>query len=122
MKSKVLIIEDDDWLAEQHSRVLRRGGYKTKVALNPLLAIQMIDQEIPDAIVLDILLTGSTAFALLHELQSYGDTGEIPIIICSNLGDDLRLEELEPYGVRRILDKTVMMPGDLVASVRSVLH
>jgi hypothetical protein len=33
---------------------------------------------------------------------------------------DLQLEELESYGVRRILDKATMQPDDLVAAVRSV--
>lgn len=121
-RPEILIIEDDDWLAEQHARVLKRAGYKTKTALNALDAIRMIDDKIPDIIVLDILLTGSTAFSLLHELQSYGDTGNIPVVICSNLGSDLSLDDLESYGVRKILDKTKMVPQDLAAATRSVLY
>jgi len=109
----ILIVEDDDWLAEQHSRVLTKAGYKIAVALHALVAIQVIDDINPDAIVLDVLLTGSTAFALLHELQSYGDTGDIPIILCTNLASELSVDDLELYGVKKILDKTTMVPDDL---------
>lgn len=117
----VLIIEDDEWLAENYARVIKRDGYKPAVALNAVEAIQAIDEVRPDVIILDVLLTGSTAFVLLHELQSYGDTGKIPIIICSNLASELDIDDLIPYGVKRILDKTVMKPDDLLAAIRGVL-
>ena len=117
----ILIVEDDDWLAEQHVRVLTSAGYKATVALHALAAIQIIDDINPDAIVLDVLLTGSTAFALLHELQSYGDTGDIPVILCTNLASELSVDDLEPYGVKKILDKTTMTPDDLIATLQSVL-
>ncbi len=119
--SKVLIVEDDDWLAAQHQRVLEKSGYETAVSPHALDAIVAIDAEKPDVIVLDILLTGSTGFTLMHELQSYSDTAKIPVVICSNVADDLRFEEVEPYGVRRIIDKATMLPDDIVAAVRGVL-
>lgn len=120
-EASVLIVEDDKWMAEQHVRVLSKAGYKTAVSLHALAAIQVIDEFHPDVIILDVLLTGSTAFALLHELQSYGDTGKIPIVLCTNLAAELSLDDLTAYGVKRILDKTTMKPDDLVAAVRSVL-
>ena len=119
--TSVLIIEDDEWLAEQFCRVLKTAGYEVSVALNAIVAIQKIDSVCPDAIILDVLLTGTTAFALLHELQSYADTGNIPVILCTNLAADLKLKDLKTYGVKRIVDKTKMVPDDLIAAVRSVL-
>jgi len=117
----VLVVEDDRWLAEQYSRVFSKVGYEVKVTSHALAAVQAIDDFHPDAIILDVLLTGSTAFTLLHELQSYGDTGAIPIILCTNLAGELSLEDLKPYGVRRIIDKTKMIPDDLTIALRSVL-
>lgn len=120
-KQAVLIVEDDAWLAEQQARVLEKAGFSATISPHAIAAIKLIDKVHPDVIVLDVLLTGSTAFALMHELQSYGDTSSIPIIICTNLASELSLENLTPYGVRRILDKTTMMPDDVVTAVRSVL-
>ncbi len=117
----ILVVEDDNWLSEQFARVLENAGYVVKTVSNALSAIEEIDDEQPDVVVLDVLLTGSTAFALLHELQSYGDTGSIPVILCTNLASELVLDDLKPYGVKKILDKTTMIPDDLIISVRSVL-
>lgn len=117
----VLIIEDDKWLAEQHARVLSGAGFKTTVAFHAISAIRTIDKNLPDVIVLDVLLTGSTAFALLHELQSYGDTGNVPVIICTSIATDLSLSRLGDYGVRKILDKTIMTPQDLVFAIKEVM-
>lgn len=118
---KVLIVEDDEWLAEQYCRVLKKDGYTTLSVLHSLGAIQEIDGFNPDVILLDVLLTGGTAFALMHELQSYSDTSKIPIILCTNLAKDLSIGELRSYGVVKIIDKTTMAPSDLSAAIRGVL-
>jgi CheY-like chemotaxis protein len=117
----VLLVEDDPWLAELEASVLTQAGYDVTMAPHAPSAIARIDEKQPDAIILDVLLAGSTAFALLHELQSYGDTKEVPIILCTNMADTLKLDDLKTYGVKRIIDKTTMQPDDLPAAVRSVL-
>ena len=117
----ILIVEDDTWLAEQQARTLEKAGYKTAISPHAEAAIDAVDDVKPDVIILDMLLAGSTAIALMHELQSYGDTGAIPIILCTNLAADIDFEDVKPYGVRRILDKTTMTPDDVVTAVRSVL-
>jgi CheY-like chemotaxis protein len=121
IKQRVLIVEDDAWLADQQSKLLEKAGYNTKISAHALAAIHDIDSFKPACILLDVLLTGSTGFALMHELQSYADTGKLPIILCTNLAEDIKLEDMAHYGVKRILDKTTMQPEDVVAAVRSVL-
>lgn len=119
--SKVLIVEDNRWIAEQQSRVLEKAGFETIISPHARDAIDVIDDKKPDVIVMDMLLTGDTAFTLMHELQSYDDTKKMPIILCTNLAENIQLSDVEPYGVRRIMDKTTMHPDDIVVAVRSVL-
>ena len=120
--SRVLLVEDDAWLATLQAEVLQAGGFEVVLAPHATSAVVKIDEQLPDVIVADMLLTGTTALTLLHELQSHSDTKDIPVILCSNLADAISVDELRPYGVRRIIDKTTMHPGDLVAAVRSVLE
>jgi len=121
MTQRIVVVEDDVWLAEHYLRVLRRAGYETYHASHALGAIDVIDDVRPHAILLDVLLTGTTALALLHELRSHADLADIPIVLATNLADQIALEDVQSYGVRRILDKASMQPDDIVAGMRAVL-
>ena len=121
MTTRIVVVEDDTWLAEHYMRLLRRAGYETYHAIRAAHAIEVIDDVQPQAILLDVLLTGTTALALLHELQSHEDLAAIPIVLATNLADQIDLEDVTAYGVRRILDKATMHPDDIPAAIRSVL-
>ncbi|HWT39658.1 MAG TPA: response regulator [Dongiaceae bacterium] len=118
--TKVLLVEDDAWLAELEAAILTDAGYDVTLTPHGFAAIEQVDKTLPDVIILDVLLTGTTAFTLLHELQSYSDTNTIPVILCTNMADQFDLPRLKPYGVRRLIDKMTMHPDDLVAAVRAV--
>lgn len=118
---KVLIVEDEKWLAHQQATTLTNAGYEAAVVPHGVSAIEAIDTFGPDCVVLDILLPASTGFTLLHELQSYEDTQTLPIILSTSLADEIDLKDVAPYGVKRILNKATMKPDDLVAAVRSVV-
>ncbi len=117
----VLVVEDDEWLAEQHVRILMGAGFQADYVVHALAAIDAVDTRLPSAIVLDVLLAGPNAFTLLHELRSHVDLAGIPIILCTNSADEIQSEAMTAYGVRAVLDKTTMHPDDLVAAIKKVL-
>lgn len=120
--TQVLLVEDDAWLAELESATLTSAGFAVQVVGHGYAAIDAISTTVPDVIILDVLLAGTTAFSLMNELQSYSDTTDVPIILCTNLAEQFELSKLAPYGVVRILDKTTMHPDDLAVAVRAALH
>lgn len=119
---RVLLVEDDPWLAELESATLTNEGFVVQVVGHGYAAIDAINTDVPDVIVLDVLLAGATAFSLMNELQSYGDTAGVPIILCTNVAEQFDASKLSAYGVVRMLDKTTMHPDDLVVAVRAALH
>ncbi len=118
---KILLVEDDNWLADVQVRILEKEGFEVRRVAYATAAMTAIDEHIPDVLIVDMLLAGTTALALLHELQSHPDTATIPVVACTNLADVFDADRLAGYGVRRVVDKTTMQPSDLVAAVRSVL-
>lgn len=120
-QKRVVIVEDELWLAEQYMRLLGKADFAVHHAPHAISAIDVIDDVRPDAIVVDMLLSGSTALVLLHELKSHTDLASIPIVVASSIADQIQPEDLKHYGVRRILDKTTMHPEDIVHAVRAVL-
>lgn len=116
----VLLVEDDTLLAREQSRQLETAGFSVQHVAHAGAALVAIDEQLPQVIIVDMLLPVTSGLSLLHELQSYEDTATIPIVVCTSLADTLSLEELAPYGVRRLLDKTTMQPEDIVTAVRAV--
>ena len=118
---RAVIVEDDEWFAEQLATIMKKQGMNCQTASFADEALAKIDTHLPDVILLDMLLTGSTGLVLLHELQSHDDLARIPVIICSATADMLEQPMLAAYGVRRVIDKTTMHPDDVLVAVRSVL-
>jgi DNA-binding response OmpR family regulator len=120
-KPFVLIVEDDEWMAQQYKRLLDVAGIKADHVPHALAAIDALDKLPPDVLVLDVLLPGANAFTLLHEIRSHADLASIPIILVTSSADQLAEKDLAVYGIKRVLDKTTMHPDDLVKAVRKVL-
>lgn len=120
----VLIIEDDDWLAESYGSTLKARGYLVECARSAEEGIDHIDARIPDVIVADVVLGDTNILALLHELQSYRDTAAIPVILCTSLGLDpeQHRQSFAPYGVHEILDKAEITPDRLSEAIERALH
>lgn len=117
---KLLIVEDDKNWADILGKFATDVGAEYRVAVSGGQAIEIIDDWQPDALILDMLLAGETAIALLNELRSYADLASLPIVVCTNI--DVDLKDLRPLGVKAILNKTSMRPNEARAIFREVLN
>lgn len=120
-KPRVLIIDDDSWMAAQYARGLEEAGFAVLTAANAMEGIEEIDRLHPNVVLLDLLMPGPNGIVLLHELQSHTDLAQIPVVVCSNSASALTLEDLRAYGVVGLLDKGTVTPDDIVAAVRKAM-
>lgn len=117
---KLLIVEDDKNWADILGKFAADVGAEYRVAVSGGQAIEIIDNWQPDALILDMLLAGETAIALLNELRSYADLASLLIVVCTNI--DVKMDDLRPLGVKAILNKTSMRPNEARAIFREVLN
>ncbi len=103
------IIDDDPIFAEIMARYCQ--PHQTRIFFDAVEAAQALDEEVPDLIFLDILLTGPDGFTYLNEIASYADTSRIPVVLISSLYHTL--PKLSSYGVVAYLDKTSFKPKDV---------
>ena len=116
---KVLVVDDDRWLAELLAKELHGAGYQVQTVEHTLDAIAAIDEFCPEAITLDVFMPGPNGIVLLHELQSHTDLAQIPVVLCTNSASELPIGSLHAYGIKAVLDKTAMQPGDITAAVKA---
>lgn len=117
---KLLIAEDDKNWADILGKFAVDVGAEYRVAVSGGQAIEIIDNWQPDALILDMLLAGETAIALLNELRSYADLASLSIVVCTNI--DVKMDDLRPLGVKAVLNKTSMRPNEARAIFREVLN
>ncbi len=121
IKKRVWIIEDDPIMASCLARSVKTvQNVVTQQFGDIISATASLSDELPDLIVLDILLNGPDGFTLLNELSSYSDTMRIPIVIVSSL--QIATQNLRHYGVVKILNKETMLPRDLAGMVEKTLY
>lgn len=118
--STVLLVEDDPLLADCYRRWLQAAGYAVVFARDAQVAIDVIDTQLPDVVLLDLFLPGANGIQLLHTLRSYADLALIPVILCSSTIPD-PLPSLGHYGVRAVLDKSTLNRRQLCNAIQGVL-
>ncbi len=117
---KILLIEDDRWLADSYMHILEQ--YEVDTALDGYEAMDMIDVNEYELIIADVLLERGMVFDLLHELQSYTDTASIPVVLCTNLAQRIKLADVKKYGVIEVLDKSTLTPKILQETVEQAVE
>jgi two-component system response regulator VicR len=66
---KILVAEDDTFLANAYRVKLSKSGYDVKVVANGDLVIQSLEEYVPDLLILDLLMPVKDGFATLTEIR-----------------------------------------------------
>jgi two-component system response regulator BaeR len=116
--ARVMVIEDEPDLAALVSDYLQHGGYATEVFHDGLAAFTAIKQQVPDLLVLDLMLPGMDGVALCRAVREFSD---IPIVMVTARADEIdRLLGLET-GADDYICKP-FSPRELVARVKAILR
>ena len=117
-ENTILIIEDEPSIAEVVSLYLRRAGYSTSIAADGRTALTLLEQQIPELVILDLMIPEVDGFAITRWLR---DRSDVPIIMVTS-----RREEADRIaGLEMGADDYVVKPfspQELVSRVRAVLR
>ena len=69
MKPRILVVEDEQAISEPLAESLQREGFDPEVAPTLAAAREACDRQIPDLILLDVMLPGGSGFDLCRELR-----------------------------------------------------
>lgn len=121
MTQSILIIEDEQDIAELVSFHLSRNGFNTQIFQKGLPALQMIQKDPPSLIVLDLMLPDIDGIEVCKLLRSKNGTRHIPIIMLTARGAETdRILGLE-LGADDYLPKP-FSPRELVLRVQGILR
>ena len=117
---KILIV--DDSLTELHllSRILEDEGYQTLTAKDGDEWIELARQQLPDLILMDVVMPGLNGFQATRRLSRDPVTADIPVIMVTTKGQETDREWGLRQGALDYMVKPVEGPS-LVARVKSAL-
>jgi DNA-binding response OmpR family regulator len=119
-RGSVLVVDDEPTIAEVVSRYLERAGYRTRIALDGVEAIEAAAGHRPDLVVLDLMLPGIDGLEVMRRLREQ-DRERIAVILLTAKGE----ESDRVIGLRLGADDYVVKPfspAELVARVDAVLR
>jgi len=118
VEKTILVIEDEPSIAEVVSLYLRRAGFQVQATNNGQVAMDELEQHIPDLVILDLMLPGIDGYSLTRWLRNRSD---VPIIMLTSRRAEMdRIAGLE-MGADDYVVKP-FSPQELVSRVRAVLR
>ncbi len=121
MRPLILLVEDEPPLVEMLRYNLEKAGHRTQVAVDGVEALEQVDREQPDLVILDWMLPRLSGIEVCRRLRSDPYHEKLPIIMLTARGE----EEDRVRGLEGGADDYIVKPfspSELIARVRSVLR
>lgn len=120
--SKVLLVEDDQFLSSILKNRLSKEGVEVVSARDGEEALSLLRQgTMPDLMLLDIILPKKSGFEVLQELRDDPSIKEPPVIIISNLGQPEDIARGKELGSVEYFVKAKTSIDDLISKIKSFL-
>jgi signal transduction histidine kinase len=119
--STILIVDDEEGNVYFLKRVFTGEGYKTLTATNGREALQILQENLPDVILLDIMMPEMTGLEVLKRIKEDKTTLEIPVIMVSARTDAQDIKLALDMGAIEYIRKPVD-EIELLARIRTALR
>ena len=117
----ILLVEDEPLLANLLKQRLEKEGISVFLGRDGEEALNILKENKPDLILLDIILPKISGFELMEVLQKDPQFQKAPIVIISNLGQESDVERGQSLGAIGYFIKAKVSIEDLVSKIKAFL-
>ena len=118
---KILIIEDDTLFGDIYREQFTQAGFDVIIALNGEVGLAKAKSEMPDVILLDLVLSHMTGFQVLQGIEADPQTKKIPVFVVTNLGQESDMARAKQLGARGFFVKSNTLFSTVLAKVRETV-
>ena len=118
----LLIIEDEEGLADLFKKAFEENNYQARVAYNGEEGLDKLTQSKPDVIILDLILPKMSGFELLKTIRSASSTYLTPVVIVTNLSGEENVKQGLDLGANEYIVKSHARVIDIVEKVNSMVN
>jgi DNA-binding response OmpR family regulator len=118
---KILIVEDDQVVANIYRNKFTVEGYKVEVASDGMVGMDLVSSFRPDAVILDLMLPSLTGVEFVKRVRANPETQNLPVIVFSNTYLTNMVQEAWKAGATKCLSKANCTPKQVIEVLRSAL-
>jgi len=122
MSQRILLIEDDQFLAEIYVAKFEEAGFEVSVAQDGCEGLKKAKEQKPSLLLLDLIMPTMDGFDVLRAAKNDPELRQIPIVVLSNLGEEEDARKSFELGAADYLIKAHYTPTEVVAEVKSILN
>ncbi len=120
MTQRILIVDDEEGIREIVAFVLEYHGFLVEKVANGKQLYQRLAVQLPDLIILDVMMPGEDGYQICRNLRSNLATRSIPVMIITAHVEDIYKRISDDLGVAKHITKP-FHPLVLVECVRAIL-
>jgi two-component system response regulator MtrA len=120
-KVKVAIIEDDMAIVQMYRTKFEGEGYEVATAPDGASGLQLIEEFVPDIILLDLMMPNMNGLDMLGKLRSTADGRNAKVVVLTNMGDTETATKVYKMAADDYIVKAEMTPKEVADRVRALL-
>lgn len=122
MNDRILLIEDDPFLAEIYVAKFEEAGFSISVARDGCEGLKKAKEQKPSLLLIDIVMPKLDGFEVLEAMKRDPEIKDVSTVIFSNLGEEEDVKRALELGARDYLVKAHYTPTEVVARVSAILN
>ncbi len=120
MVKKILVVDDEPFIARALAFVFKKHGYEVITAANGEEALAKIRKEKPNLVFLDVMMPGKDGYEVCREVRSNPEMGKPYIIMLTARGQEADKERGLRLGANEFMTKP-FSPSQVIERVKAVL-
>lgn len=121
-KKKILVAEDDLFLANVYKAKLKKEGFDFLIAKDGDETMELIKEFQPNLLILDLVMRGKDGFRVLEMIKLDPTLKNLIIVVASNLGQKEDINKCIALGASDYFIKSDVTLADIIAKVKNLLN
>lgn len=116
----ILIVDDDQPIRNLVRQIVQRLGYPSRDAANGEEAIAQLENQLPDLLVLDLMMPKVSGWEVLEWLQERDHLPSLPVVVLTAVGSS-KMKGLDGFDIQAVIAKPFEV-SELMNELRQILE